>query len=144
MSDSTIVPCPTCGVKNRVPLSSSGRPRCASCKNDLPWVVSADDRDLASALDTRMLVLIDLWAPWCGPCHMVAPILERVAAAHAGELKLVKVNVDDSPAAAQRFQAQSIPTLLLLRDGQVVERIVGAHAEPVIEGAVRSALASAG
>jgi thioredoxin 2 len=141
MSDSAIVVCPTCGAKNRVPTRASGRPRCAKCKSDLAWVVAADDSDLAAALDTRLLVLIDLWAPWCGPCRMVAPILERLASSHAGALKVVKINVDHSPAAAQRFGAQSIPTLVLLKDGQIVERIVGAQPEPVLDAAVRSALA---
>ena len=143
MSDSAIVTCPSCGVKHRVRLATSGRPRCASCKHDLPWVVAADDTDLSAALDTRLLVLIDLWAPWCGPCRMVAPIVERLAASHAGSLKVVKVNVDNAPATAQRFSAQSIPTLVLMRDGQIVERIVGAQPEPVLAAAVRSALASA-
>jgi len=73
----------------------------------------------------------------------VAPILERLAASHAGSLKVVKVNVDNAPATAQRFSAQSIPTLVLMRDGQIVERIVGAQPEPVLAAAVRSALASA-
>ena len=141
MSDSAIVVCPSCGAKNRVPVAAAGRPRCAKCKSDLPWVVAADDTDLATALDTRRLVLIDLWAPWCGPCRMVAPILERLASRHAGALKVVKVNVDHSPAAAQRFGAQSIPTLVLMKDGEIVERIVGAQPEPVLDAAVRSALA---
>ena len=141
MSDSAIVVCPSCGAKNRVPVGATGRPRCAKCKSDLPWVVAADDTDLATALDTKRLVLIDLWAPWCGPCRMVAPILERLASRHAGALKVVKVNVDHSPVAAQRFGAQSIPTLVLMKDGEIVERIVGAQPEPVLDAAVRSALA---
>lgn len=98
------------------------------------------DADLAAALDTKQLVLIDLWAPWCGPCRMVAPILEKLAASHAGELKVVKVNVDEAPAAAARFQAQSIPTLVIMRDGQIVERVIGAQPEPVLNRLVDAAL----
>lgn len=98
------------------------------------------DADLAAALDTNQLVLIDLWAPWCGPCRMVAPILEQLAASHAGELKVVKVNVDDAPSAAARFDAQSIPTLVIMRDGQIVKRVIGAQPEPVLRRLVDAAL----
>ena len=98
------------------------------------------DADLAAALDTNQLVLIDLWAPWCGPCRMVAPILEKLAASHAGELKVVKVNVDDAPSAAARFDAQSIPTLVIMRDGQIVKRVIGAQPEPVLRRLVDAAL----
>jgi len=102
--------------------------------------VDVGDADLAAALDTNQLVLIDLWAPWCGPGRMVAPILEKLAASHAGELKVVKVNVDDAPSAAARFDAQSIPTLVIMRDGQIVERVIGAQPEPVLRRLVDAAL----
>ena len=101
----------------------------------------AGDADLGAALDTRQLVLIDLWAPWCGPCRMVAPVLEKLAERHAGKLKVIKVNVDEAPVAAAQFEAQSIPTLVLMRDGQVVERVVGAQPEPVLDRIVTTALA---
>jgi thioredoxin 2 len=71
-------------------------------------------------------VLIDIWAPWCGPCRMVSPALEQVAREKAGQLKLVKVNADVSPTVSRRFEVQSIPTLLIMRDGQVVARQIGA------------------
>jgi thioredoxin 2 len=71
-------------------------------------------------------VLVDLWAPWCGPCRYVSPVLEELAREFAGRLKVVKVNVDDNPGLARRFDALSIPTLVVLRGGRVVERIVGA------------------
>ncbi len=137
----SIRPCPSCGTKNRVPAAAAGRPRCATCKADLPWLVEATDSDLAEALDTAQVVLVDLWAPWCGPCRMVAPVLESLAVTYAGSLKVVKVNVDEAPAAAARFQAQSIPTLVVLKDGEVVERVVGAQPEPVLNRIVTAALA---
>jgi thioredoxin 2 len=71
-------------------------------------------------------VLVDLWAPWCGPCRMVAPGVEQAARELAGRLKVVKVNVDDAPDVSRRFEARSIPTLLVLRGGRVVARQVGA------------------
>lgn len=137
-----IVACPSCGRKSRVPVSAAGRPRCAQCKADLPWLVDAGDRDLAAALDTRQLVLIDLWAPWCGPCRMVAPVLERLAVRYAGRVKVVKVNVDESPATAARFDARSIPTLVLVQQGRTVGRVVGAQPEPVLAQEIERALAS--
>jgi thioredoxin 2 len=129
---SRIVPCPSCGTKNRVPAAATGRPRCASCKTELPWVADAADATLSTALDTSSLVLLDLWAPWCGPCRMVAPVLERLAERYAGRLKVVKVNVDDNPATARTYDASSIPTLVMIRDGAVVGRVVGAQPEQAL------------
>jgi thioredoxin len=77
--------------------------------------------------------VVDLWAPWCGPCRAVAPILEQLAAEHAGKLKVVKVNVDEEPALSRRFDARSIPLLVIMRDGREADRIVGAVPRPVIE-----------
>lgn len=128
MAASTIVACPSCGRRNRVPAATpKGSPRCAQCHQPLPWIVDADDRSFADVGDRSSLpVLVDLWAPWCGPCRMVSPALEQLAAEQAGRLKLVKVNVDDSPAISQRFAVQGIPTLLVLRDGEVIARQTGA------------------
>jgi thioredoxin 1 len=71
-------------------------------------------------------VLVDFWAEWCGPCKMIAPILEELATENAGRLQVAKLNVDDAPDLARRFEVMSIPTLLVFRDGQVAKRIVGA------------------
>lgn len=132
-SESNVVACQDCGAKNRLPASVKGRPRCAKCQGDLAWIVDADDRTFADAVDTARLVLVDLWAPWCGPCRMVAPVLAELASAHAGNLKVVKVNVDESPQTAQRYQARSIPMLLVMKGGNVVETIVGAQPRHVLE-----------
>ena len=138
-----VVPCPSCGAKNRVPAASSGKPTCAKCHADLPWLVDATDVDFAQVTDTSRLVLVDLWAPWCGPCRRVAPILEKLAGAFAGSLKVGKGNVDSSPAISQRFNASSIPMRVLLRDGAVVDTVIGAQPEHVLRGAVEK-LASPG
>jgi thioredoxin 2 len=138
---SSITICPGCGTKNRVPLASAGRPQCASCHQGLPWLVNVEDADLNAALKTNVLVLIDLWAPWCGPCRMVAPVLERLSVRYAGRIKVVKVNVDNNRKASARFDAQSIPTLVMMRNGKTVERIVGAQTEPVLARKIESLLA---
>ena len=133
---SQVVACSSCGTKNRVPGISSGHPRCAKCHLDLPWLVDAGDADFAEAVATKPLVLVDLWAPWCGPCRMVAPILEQLSREFAGRLKVVKVNVDESPQVAQRYDARSIPMLLLMRAGEVVDTVVGAQPEHVMRSLV--------
>jgi thioredoxin 2 len=134
--------CPSCGARNRLPVAAKGRPRCAKCKADLPWLVSAGDVDIDAALDTSQLVLIDLWAPWCGPCRMVAPVLEKLARRYSGRLKVVKVNVDDAPRTAQRFDAHSIPTLVVFDRGRPIQTIIGAQPEPVLVKAVDAALSA--
>ena len=138
---SRVVACPDCGTKNRTPAASKGRPQCAQCKRPLPWIADATDADFDSVTDTNQLVLVDLWAPWCGPCRMVAPVLEKLAARYAGRIKVVKVNVDDSPQSARRFDASSIPTLVLLRNGQPVDRVVGAQPESALAATIDRLLA---
>lgn len=85
-------------------------------------------------------VLVDLWAEWCGPCHMIAPIVERIAQDYAGRLKVVKLNVDENPLTPRQYQVQGIPTLLIVSRGRVVDRLVGAMPEPVLRGRVDAAL----
>lgn len=137
---SSITTCPSCKTRNRVPVASAGRPQCASCHKPLPWLVNATDSDLDAALNTDYLVLIDLWAPWCGPCTMVAPILERLSVRYAGQVKVVKVNVDNNPGSSARFEAHSIPTLVMTRHGAVVDRIVGAQNETALAQRIEALL----
>jgi thioredoxin 2 len=89
-------------------------------------------------------VLLDVWAPWCGPCRQVTPALEGLARENAGRIKLVKVNADESPQTADRFQVQAIPTLLLMRDGAPVARQVGAEPAPQLRRWLEQALTQAG
>ena len=95
-------------------------------------MANATDASLASVLETDKLVLIDLWAPWCGPCRMVAPVLEKLAARYAGSLKVVKINVDDNPHSAAQYDARSIPTLVMVKNGKEVDRVIGAQPEPAL------------
>jgi thioredoxin 2 len=96
--------------------------------------VEASESDFGSIVEQSSLpVLVEFWAPWCGPCRMVAPALEAASVKHAGRLKVVKVNVDQSPNVAQRFGAMSIPLMVLVRNGNEVDRLVGAVSAPQLE-----------
>jgi thioredoxin 2 len=140
-----IVACPQCGRKNRVPAAASGLPHCGNCHRILPWIADGDDDSFAEVVEESPLpVLVDLWAPWCGPCRMVSPALEELARELAGTVKLVKVNVDDSPEVANRFDARAIPLLLVLRGRDVVARRAGAAPLNVLRPWLEGALLSAG
>ena len=123
----TVIVCPTCGTKNRVPAAAGGAPRCGKCHNPLPWMVDTSDADFSAVADDATIpVLVDVWAPWCGPCRMVSPALEQLATELAGKLKLVKVNADEAPEVSRRFKIQAIPTLILMHHGTVIDTQVGA------------------
>ncbi|HEX8803144.1 MAG TPA: thioredoxin [Acidimicrobiales bacterium] len=132
-ADAAVVVCPHCGRKNRVPAAASGRPRCGHCHHALPWLAEADDGTFAETVERApMPVLVDLWAPWCGPCRAVSPALENLARDRAGRVKLVKVDVDGSPAISSRFDVRGIPTLLVMDRGEVVARQTGAAPEAAL------------
>jgi thioredoxin 2 len=137
----TVVTCPNCGSKNRVPAAADGVPRCGKCHQPLPWVVDAGDDDFTTVAEKASIpVLVDLWAPWCGPCRMVSPVLEQLATEMAGRIKLVKVNADEAPRLSQRFEVQAIPTLLLMSGGEVIARQVGAAPANVLRSWLEQSL----
>jgi thioredoxin 1 len=90
------------------------------------------------------LVMVDFWAEWCGPCRAIAPLLEELAAASEGRVTLMKVNVDDNPGLAARYNIRSIPTVLFLKEGAVVDRVVGAAPEAVLQAVVTARDGSVG
>lgn len=145
MTRSTILTCPHCGKRNRVPAAAEGTPRCGNCHQGLPWIADAGDDDFAEVAERApMPVLVDLWATWCGPCRMVSPALEQLATERAGRLKLVKVDVDHAPAVARRFAVQAVPTLLVLRAGEVVARQAGAAPLPALRQWLDGAVGGSG
>jgi len=135
--------CPGCGRKTRVPAAATGRPRCPSCKAWLPWLVAATETDFDRvAIEAPLPVLVDLWAPWCGPCRTIAPAIDQIAAEQAGRVKVVKVNVDEAPGIAARYAVQGVPTLLLLDRGRERARQVGALPGPALSAWVQQAIPS--
>ncbi|MDQ3879994.1 MAG: thioredoxin [Chloroflexota bacterium] len=122
----SVLTCAECGKRNRIRPSATGAPHCGSCGKPLPWLVDATDDTFDVEARASVAVLVDLWAPWCGPCRIVGPIVEELSREFAGRLKVLKVNVDDNQRTAMRFDARSIPTLVVLRDGRPVDRFVGA------------------
>lgn len=123
----TIIRCPNCSRKNRVPVAGKGWPRCGSCHEALPWIVDAlDDTFAEIAEKADVPVIVDMWATWCGPCHLVSPVLEMLAAERAGDVKLVKVDIDRAPRLSSRFMVQAVPTLLIMHRGKLIARQAGA------------------
>jgi thioredoxin 2 len=136
-----VVKCANCGYRNRVPAAAGGVPRCGHCHQPLPWIADADDDTFAEIAEAASIpVVVDMWAPWCGPCRMISPALEQVAAELAGQVKLVKVNVDDSPKLQQRFNVMAIPALMVLRHGQVAAQRAGAVPAASLRAWVQEAL----
>lgn len=125
MSD--ILTCAQCGAKNRVKAVPAAQvPVCARCGANLPWLHDGTDASFAQDIQAGVPVLVDFWAPWCGPCRVVGPVLEEIAREQAGRVRIVKVNVDENPVTPGSFQVQGIPTMILFKGGQPVDRIVGA------------------
>jgi thioredoxin 2 len=139
--DRLIIACAACGARNRFDAARAAEgPVCGRCKAPLRGAttattapVVATDRTFAVEVEgARGAVLVDFWAPWCGPCRAVAPMLEELARERAGRLKVVKVNVDENPALSRRFGIQAIPTLAVFRDGAQIDQIRGAVPKPTL------------
>jgi thioredoxin 2 len=143
----SIVTCSNCGARNRVNPQQAARqvPTCGRCGVELspsadesdapetkPLIVTDESLSRVLAETKNRPILVDAWAPWCGPCRMVGPIMEQLAAEANGRYRVAKLNVDENPRVAAQFQIQSIPTMLVFKNGSLVDRIVGAQPKPAI------------
>jgi thioredoxin len=135
-----IVECSMCGAKNRVQPDSSLEAICGRCKTPLldqtnttePLVVT--DRSFTRDVEESSLpVLLDLWAGWCKPCHMLAPVIDQLAKEYKGRARIAKLNIDENPNTAARFNVRSIPTMILFKNGKEIERIVGLYPKVEIQ-----------
>jgi len=139
--DDMIIPCLHCGAKNRLPENRpNDRPLCGKCGAALIGEGGAgvpvdvtDASFLTEVTQAAGVILVDGWAPWCAPCKMVAPILDELAATYAGTVKIAKLNVDENPVTASQYDIRSIPTMMLFREGKLVDRLVGALPKDEIE-----------
>ena len=125
-----LVKCPSCGATNRIPPLEPGRKAvCGKCKAPIESAggpVNVTDGTFSDQVERSATpVLLDLWADWCGPCHMLAPVISQLSSELAGRIKVAKLNIDENPRTAARFGVQSIPTLLVLKAGAEVDRLVG-------------------
>jgi thioredoxin 2 len=136
-----IIRCLHCGTKNRMPEDRiNDSPKCGKCA--APLVEGGEQErpvDVTDAtfskevISSARSVLVDCWAPWCAPCRILAPILDDLAHKYAGGVKIAKLNVDENPLIASQYAIQSIPTMLLFKDGKMVNRLVGAMSKEEIE-----------
>ncbi len=143
-ADFNIITCVDCKTKNRVPVTRMNeKPVCGKCgvplalDNFYNHPINITDHTLQSeVLDHKGPVLVDGWAPWCGPCRSVAPILDKLAAKYAGKFKITKLNVDENQMTASRFTIKSIPTMLFFDKGKLLITLVGAQPEHEIENQI--------
>ena len=147
-TDSYIIQCTNCKTRNRIPKSRvKDGPVCGKCRSKLPppsaiqHPVMVTDRSFQEdVLSYPGVVLLDCWAAWCGPCRMIAPIIDQIAREFSGHVKVSKLNIDQNPMTAARYHVLSVPTLLFFKNGKVLHTLAGTYAKPEIERQLRAML----
>ena len=147
-----VVVCSRCGAKNRIDESrlATSEAKCGRCGVTLEGIATSarqTDSKPANISDqtferevlqaTGRPILVDCWAPWCGPCRIIAPVLDELAAESQGRYRITKLNVDDNPQTASRFEIASIPTMLIFKDGKLIDRLIGAQPKQAIAERLR-------
>jgi thioredoxin 2 len=142
-----VVACTGCKAKNRVPVARiKDHPKCGKCGHLLSMenlgkpVMVSDATFQNEVMASALPVLVDCWAPWCGPCRAVGPIMDALAQTYQGRLKVAKLNLDENPATGSRFAISSVPTMLLVKHGKIVDTLVGALPKEQIQAALAKIL----
>ncbi|MHB1349461.1 MAG: thiol reductase thioredoxin [Desulfobulbus sp.] len=145
--NSIILRCPSCGAKNRIPPDKGHlRPKCGRCGHNLPnagtaTVVDVDDQGFERLVrESALPILVVFYSPTCGPCRMLAPVIENIARSYAGRLLVAKLDTSRHQSAASRFKIRGVPTLLLFKNGNLVDQIVGAAPQTEIERHIRAVI----
>jgi thioredoxin 2 len=139
-----VLVCRNCGAQNRVDEArlATSEAKCGRCGERLAAATSEQDSKPVTITDQTFErevlqmrgrpILVDCWAPWCGPCRMVGPILDQLAAESAGRYRIAKLNVDENPQTSASFKISSIPTMLIFKDGKLIDRLIGAQPKQAI------------
>jgi thioredoxin 2 len=143
-----VVVCSKCGSKNRVDESrlEKSEAKCGRCGQMLsaaeeskPVIITDQTFEREVLQATGAPVLVDCWAPWCGPCRVVGPVLDQLAAESQGNYRIAKLNVDENPQTSSSYQISSIPTMLIFKDGKLIDRLIGAQPKQTIAEHLRLA-----